>query len=129
MLIAKTFRFDAAHQLQHHKGKCQRMHGHTYTVEVAITGPVQPPDGRSESGMVIDFGKLSDTWKQHVEPHLDHRTLNESLPTVYPTAEYLAEWIRNQFMVHLGDLDLVIEWVKLWETPDSYALATGRESV
>jgi 6-pyruvoyltetrahydropterin/6-carboxytetrahydropterin synthase len=38
--VRKCFTFDAAHQLPNHGGKCRHPHGHTYKVEVALTGPM-----------------------------------------------------------------------------------------
>jgi len=50
--IAHTF--DAGHRIVGHKGKCARLHGHTYKVEVAIRGQVHDP------GFVVDFGDVKD---------------------------------------------------------------------
>lgn len=40
--IGKTFTFEAAHHLEHHRGKCRRPHGHSYKLEVMVTGAVKP---------------------------------------------------------------------------------------
>jgi len=42
---------DSAHYLPGH-GKCGRVHGHTYKIEVVVEGEVR------ENGMVIDFMTL-----------------------------------------------------------------------
>ena len=39
MKVGKQFSFDASHQLVGHFGKCANLHGHTYKVEVVLTGP------------------------------------------------------------------------------------------
>ena len=39
--IRKHFRFEAAHALPFHPGKCARMHGHSYRLEVAVRGPIR----------------------------------------------------------------------------------------
>jgi 6-pyruvoyltetrahydropterin/6-carboxytetrahydropterin synthase len=44
------FKFCCAHFVAH-KGYRERLHGHNYTVEVDLTGPMSPDDG-----YVIDFG-------------------------------------------------------------------------
>ena len=36
MIIGKTFTFEAAHWLPGHTGKCNALHGHTWTVEVEL---------------------------------------------------------------------------------------------
>ena len=38
MQIRKQFAFEAAHVLPYHTGKCSRLHGHSYRLEVALEG-------------------------------------------------------------------------------------------
>ena len=58
--IVRRYDFEAAHFLPHVPDghKCKTMHGHSYVVEVHVTGDVQT-DG-PEAGMVVDFGVLDD---------------------------------------------------------------------
>jgi len=51
--IRKHFRFEAAHVLPYHLGKCARPHGHSYRLEVAIRGPLRQ-EGPAR-GMIEDF--------------------------------------------------------------------------
>jgi 6-pyruvoyltetrahydropterin/6-carboxytetrahydropterin synthase len=37
-LLAKEFRFEAAHQLPYHDGKCARLHGHSWHGVVYVAG-------------------------------------------------------------------------------------------
>jgi len=46
--------FDAGHRIVGHKGKCSRLHGHTYRIEVIARGPTVDP------GFVVDFGDIKD---------------------------------------------------------------------
>jgi 6-pyruvoyltetrahydropterin/6-carboxytetrahydropterin synthase len=118
--VAKKWTFDAAHHLPDHSGKCRNEHGHTYTVEVSVRGSVQPTRGRSDDGMVLDFGDLSNVWKVALEPLLDHQNLNQSIgdrgcwPT---TAENLARWIGEGFTAN----GIAVASVSVWETPTSRA--------
>ena len=59
MQIRRTFRFEAAHVLPFHQGKCSRMHGHSYRLDVAVRGPLQT-DGPAR-GMIED-GKTAIVW-------------------------------------------------------------------
>ena len=37
MLVTKEFTFDSAHNLPNYHGKCERLHGHSFKIELAIT--------------------------------------------------------------------------------------------
>lgn len=113
--IGKQFRFEAAHRLPYHDGKCKNIHGHSYKVEIILFGDIQTEGPKQ--GMVVDFGDLSSYWKVVLDPLLDHQLLNVFLPN--PTAELLAVWIYNK----LGETSFsnLVERVRVWETPTSYA--------
>jgi 6-pyruvoyltetrahydropterin/6-carboxytetrahydropterin synthase len=69
-------------------------HGHTYELEVAVEGEVDP-----ESGYLMDFGDLKRTVREHVVERLDRRHLNfdvDFLAGVNPTAENIAVRIWGQ---------------------------------
>ena len=79
-LVSKEFTFDAAHHLFHYEGKCKSLHGHTYHLQIAVSGFLD------ERGMTYDFGDIKAIYKNYLEPHLDHRYLNETLPYMNTTA-------------------------------------------
>ncbi len=108
----KRATFDAAHSLPRHPGKCARLHGHTYTVEVSVRRESGGFD--SETGMVADFGDLSAAL-QRVLSRYDHGLLNDHLEN--PTAEVLAGTILRQLAHELPE-DVYVERLRLWETPD-----------
>lgn len=136
--IGKQFTFHAAHRLPNHDGQCQRPHGHSYRLEVLVTGPVaQPVEPMSEEGMVLDFAVLKDIYKNHIEPYVEHQNLNMTLnvPAVgyhafvegksepLTTCENLALWMLGIFKAHLPHSEA---WpfevcIRLWETPTSFA--------
>ena len=82
--------FEAAHQINGYNGKCQRLHGHNWSVEALVEGYEL-----DELGMLIDF-KILKAELNKVLDELDHRYLNE-LPIfskgTNPTAENLAKYI------------------------------------
>ncbi len=117
--IAKRFEFQAAHQLPNHKGHCQRLHGHSYEVEVGITGPVNLTEGASDEGMVIDFGDVSAAFKKRVHDVCDHQYLNDVLPML-TTAENIAAWILAEMQ---DELDPTVAFVRVWETRTGHAEA------
>ena len=108
MQIRKSFTFEAAHVLPNHPGKCARLHGHSYRLDVALEGP--PQAGGPAAGMVEDFEVVSRIVKEAVVSRLDHRSLNELMEN--PTAENIVVWI----WAHLaGELPGLAE-LTLWET-------------
>lgn len=120
VLVSKEFTFDAAHHLHDYEGKCKNLHGHTYKVIFGLSGYT---DSR---GLMIDFGDIKDIWKNEIEIHLDHRYLNETLPLMNTTAENMVVWIYEKMAeaLSLKEYEGVrVEFVRLYETPTSYAEA------
>ncbi|MGA9018891.1 MAG: 6-carboxytetrahydropterin synthase QueD [Candidatus Cybelea sp.] len=114
MQLRKQFRFEAAHVLPFHPGKCARMHGHSYRLEVAISGPVQT-EGPSR-GMVEDFDEIERIVAQRIVDRLDHQNLNDFVEN--PTAENLLLWIWQHLANDLPGLDELV----LWETTTACAV-------
>lgn len=90
--IYKEFRFEAAHRLPHHDGKCARLHGHSWVGRVYVRGQKLIESGPKQ-GMVMDFGDIKGYLKPIVEEFLDHHYLNESLGLENPTSEEVARWV------------------------------------
>ena len=119
----KSFTFDAAHFLPEHKGKCANMHGHTYRLEVTVVrdnGTLG--NGGSDEGMVIDFTDLKAIVKAEVIDKMDHKVLNDVLP-FRTTAENMAAYIFEVLTEKLQASGVIVDRIKLWETPDSYVEA------
>lgn len=114
--ITKKFTFEAAHILPNHKGKCRNLHGHSYRLEVTVSGL------RDGQGMVIDFGDLKEIVKKFVIDKMDHTYLNDVL-LFTPTAENMAEYIGIVLSkaINNPDCDRKVEIVRLYETDNSYA--------
>ncbi len=89
MEIFKIFTLEAAHRLPHVPPghKCARLHGHSFRVEIHVSGPVDP-----ERGWVMDFADLTRAFAPLYE-QLDHRFLNDVPGLENPTSETLAHWI------------------------------------
>jgi 6-pyruvoyltetrahydropterin/6-carboxytetrahydropterin synthase len=117
--IRKHFTFEAAHVLPHHTGKCSRLHGHSYRLEVALSGALQ--QSGSAQGMVEDFDVIAQAVRAGVIERLDHTSLNDLLPN--PTAELLALWIWEQVDPLLRGLVEIV----LWETPTACAVVRAGE--
>lgn len=124
VLVSKEFTFDAAHHLHCYEGKCKNLHGHTYKVVFGISGFLD------DRGLMIDFGEIKQIWKDEIEIYLDHRYINETLPPMNTTAENIVVWIYDKMREALMSDKRVnrydgarVEFVRLYETPSSYAEA------
>ena len=82
MAVTRRFTFSAAHRYARpewseaenraHFGRLATVHGHTYTLEVTVRGPVDP-----RTGMVIDLGELKRVVSEAVLARFDHAFLND----------------------------------------------------
>ncbi len=106
--VTRAFSFEAAHQLPWHQGKCQRLHGHSYRLEVTVAGPIGP------NGIVVDFSDVRRVVQREVIDRFDHRYLNDLLDN--PTAELVAAEIWKS----LEAAELAVSHIRLWETADSW---------
>lgn len=87
--IAYRFGFDAAHHFDHFpEGHPNRaMHGHSFQVEVAIAGEIDPA-----TGFVADLGDVEGACAE-LRRALDHRVLNDIAGLEKPSLENLSVWI------------------------------------
>lgn len=95
--VTRRLRFEAAHYLPEHDGQCAQMHGHSWTAEVTLEGEVQT--GGVKNGMVVDMGNVAAFFTEALEPHLDHRCLNDTLPDAYlpPSTENVARYLLDMY--------------------------------
>lgn len=117
--ITKQFKFEAAHFLPNHKGACNRLHGHSYLLEISLEG--YPKETGPETGMVMDFGNLKQIVHREIIDKMDHFLLNEIPGLDNPTAENMCIWIWDK----LFDWVQGITSVRVWETATAYAEYQG----
>ena len=109
--------FAAAHNLREVGGKCESLHGHNFTVEVAVES-----ERLDEGGMVMDF-RLLKAKTQAILETLDHRYLNE-LPIFNgknPSSENLAAYIFAEISRQVDQGFQRVSWVSVWESRTSRA--------
>ena len=137
--LTKIFHFETGHALAGYDGKCRNVHGHSYRLEVTVTGsPVDDP-AHVKYGMVIDFGDLKKIVKEHVVDVYDHalllnknggyREMGERLQReghrillvdFQPTGEMMLLDIAQRIKPHLPE-NIKLFSLKLYETGTSYA--------
>ena len=132
--------FDAGHRVMNHESKCQTLHGHRYKVELYAA----PKTGLDEIGRVIDFGVLKQIIGGWIDDKWDHTTLVYDKDTVTlnalrsiprfkepfvcgfnPTAENMADYLLREICPGLlAGEDIVVDKIRIWETPNCYVEAT-----
>jgi 6-pyruvoyltetrahydropterin/6-carboxytetrahydropterin synthase len=121
-LINVRAHYDSAHFLRDYKGKCERMHGHRYEVEAALSF-----EELGAGGMAMDFTDA----KRHlrsIADELDHQNLNE-LPAfegIETSAENQARYIFDTLKERLGGEGDRLLYVRVWETPNQWAQYSER---
>ncbi|MCK6601093.1 MAG: 6-carboxytetrahydropterin synthase [Bacteroidetes bacterium] len=126
--VTRQLHFSSAHRLFNQAfsagknseifGKCnnENGHGHNYTIEVTVRGPVDP-----ETGYVIDLKVLKSVVDELIVDDCDHKHLNFDVPWltgIIPTAENLvvAFWNRLQPKIIQGKLHAI----RLYETERNF---------
>ncbi len=104
MDIFKTFTLECAHRLPNvpEGHKCARMHGHSFRVEVHVSGPVG-----DRTGWVIDFADVGAAFEPLFK-QLDHHCLNEVPGLENPTSENLARWVWRELKPRLPSLARIL---------------------
>jgi 6-pyruvoyltetrahydropterin/6-carboxytetrahydropterin synthase len=92
MEIFRAFTVESAHRLPNVPPghKCARLHGHSFRIELHVSGQVDPA-----SGWVMDFADLKRAFAPTFD-QLDHHYLNDIPGLDNPTSENLARWIWGQ---------------------------------
>ncbi len=115
--IAKTFTFSASHRLEGLPDghKCQRLHGHNYTVQIRLSA-----DDLDDQGFVADFAEL-DRAARWLRENFDHRHLNEVMDGP-PTSERIAAMVFKQCAASfLGRSRVHLSAVRVAETASTWA--------
>lgn len=109
--------FNAAHQLNGYNGDCARLHGHTWTVTLQVSG-----DTLDNVGMLVDFKRVKSRLRT-ILADFDHQYLNDLAPFAAknPTAENLARHIYESCRDGLrGEAaELRVDFVRVYESPST----------
>lgn len=102
-------------------GKCARPngHGHNYHLEVSVAGEIDP-----RTGMIVDLVAFQKVVEDLIVEPMDHTFLNKDVPyfgEVVPTAENIALYVAQTLEGPLGALGVVLDRVKLIESPNNSA--------
>ena len=131
--VTRRLKFNAAHRVFNPAlsdeenaatfGKCNNpnWHGHNYTLDVSVTGPID-----QRTGYVIDLSRLRDIVVRELIDQVDHRNFNLDvgfMQGVIPTSEnvIVAFWKVLEPAVKPASLQRLV----LWETDNNYVEYTG----
>lgn len=116
--LTTSVNFEAAHYINNYVGKCSRLHGHNWKVEVTLYG-----NQLDELGMLVDFRDIKASVNK-LMVNLDHYCLNEVEPfdKINPTAENIAKYLYEQLLeTKEFNGDVKLRSVKVWESLNSAA--------
>ena len=131
--VTRRLMFNAAHRVHNPAlsdaenislfGKCNNpnWHGHNYTLDVSVRGPID-----ERTGYVIDLAALKRIVEERAVDKIDHKNFNldvEFMKGVNPTSENIivAIWRQLEPAVHPGALVRLV----LWETANNYVEYSG----
>jgi 6-pyruvoyltetrahydropterin/6-carboxytetrahydropterin synthase len=109
--------FSAAHQLKGYMGKCERLHGHNWKVQVHVIA-----ESLNEIDIAMDFHELKGLTDEVISP-LDHSVLNEIFPFTEknPSSENIAKWIYDSLRKKIDNDNTRVSAVTVWESETSSA--------
>lgn len=131
--VTRRLRFNAAHRVFNPAfsddknastfGKCNNpnWHGHNYTLDVSVEGPID-----DDTGYVLDLGHLRDIVERDVIDRVDHRNFNldvEFMKNVIPTSENIIVAFWNILAPAIRPA--MLKRLVLWETENNYVEYTG----
>lgn len=136
IVITRLLEFDAGHRLMNHESKCKHAHGHRYKVEVSCTAA-----GLDKAGRIIDFGVVKQIVGGWIDTAWDHafivnakdmsmRVFLEDNAQKHfvlesePSAENMATFLLIKASELLKGTGVTVLSVKIWETPNCYAVAS-----
>jgi 6-pyruvoyltetrahydropterin/6-carboxytetrahydropterin synthase len=109
--------FASAHQLRGYKGKCEKLHGHNWKVQISVTA-----ERLNEIDLAIDFHELKKIADEIISP-LDHAFLNDIFPFTEknPSSENIAKWIFESLKKKINDDNIRVSAVTVWESDTASA--------
>jgi len=136
--ITKEFDFEMAHALWNYDGPCKNIHGHSYKLQVTISGtPITDIDNKKQ-GMLMDFSDLKKIVNETIIIRFDHALIvNKKAPRVLlhnieemfekyyvvdyqPTCENLVLDMAERIKNNLPE-GIILFCLRLSETATSYA--------
>lgn len=115
LMIEKQF--SSAHQLRGYKGRCEKLHGHNWKIQVYVLA-----EKLNEIDIALDFHEIKRLTEEVLTP-LDHGYLNEIFPFTEknPSSENIAKWIYDSLKKKLNNDNISLSAVTVWESEHASA--------
>jgi len=109
--------FSAAHQLRGYRGKCEKLHGHNWKVQVHVSS-----ERLNEIDIAMDFHEIKHLLSEVTTP-LDHTFLNDIFPFTEknPSSENIAKWIYDSLKRKVNNEYVQLTAVTVWESETASA--------
>lgn len=110
---------DSAHFLRGYQGKCANIHGHTWKIEVTLSGK-----NLNEIGLLVDFNQIKKIIREAAEL-FDHKLINDIEPfsNINPSSENLAKYFFEKIKESLSIYsDIQVVKVLVSESRDTSAV-------
>jgi len=114
--------FSGAHRIRCLHGRCERLHGHNWKIEVSVVS-----NRLGKDGIVIDFKILKAKVEKILEA-LDHTYLNDLayFSGREPSSENIAKYLFDRLKGELKGHRATVKAVTAWESETSCATYSGR---
>ena len=132
--LTKQYKFCAAHRYWNPNwsdeknyqifGEDVRIHGHNYTLDITISGPIN-----DESGFIVNLSELNKIVKLHVLDVMDHSQIQLDIPwfeSKQPSTENMVVFIWEQIVTKIPN-PAKLNSIKLRETPTIFTEYFGQE--
>tara|TARA_B110000438_G_scaffold234108_1_gene230411 strand:- start:847 stop:1260 length:414 start_codon:yes stop_codon:yes gene_type:complete len=132
--LTKQYKFCAAHRYWNPNwsdeknyqifGEDVRIHGHNYTLDITIFGPIN-----DESGFIVNLFELNKIVKLHVLDVMDHSQIQLDIPwfeSKQPSTENMVVFIWGQIVTKIPK-PAKLNSIKLRETPTIFTEYFGQE--
>lgn len=122
-VVSVQAHYDSAHYLRNYRGKCERLHGHRYVVELALA-----TSELDAAGIAFDFVVVK-KFLRELADYLDHENLNDLAPftELEPSAENQARWFWDELKKGFPEaIGAAMLYTRVWETPTQWAQYSER---
>jgi len=134
--LTKIFHFEMAHAIYGYPGSCKNIHGHSYELQVTVTGDKENRNYISAPGFILDFKELKQLVTSSIIKTFDHKLVlsgsylgqNPAIKSQENLVAWEAEPTAENLLIYMAKIlcnvlpeEVKLVRLRLYETKDSYA--------